>query len=190
MGGCSPVLYGLVVPARLVKIHAGVQISGGRANFHYFLWKLKNSISASKFPITAPKICIWSLLLSIFSNHTHRLQNGGHPQLLARLLKSVHNPMGGGGLSLSHLILITWLQAVQQTRNVGGEGGGGDGEEGDLEQITAHSNSHSSFSSSFCLLCIRRGFDKNFACSSAEQHLPLPNVRHYPHRALTPLQPV
>ncbi len=28
--------------------------------------------------------------------------------------------VGGGGLSLSPLILITWLQAVRQTRNVGG----------------------------------------------------------------------
>ncbi len=56
MGGISPVLCWLVVPARLVKICAGVQNSGGRANFHHFLWKLKNSISASKCPITAPKI--------------------------------------------------------------------------------------------------------------------------------------
>ena len=37
MGGVSPVLYRLVVSARPVKIHAGVLISGGRANFHHFL---------------------------------------------------------------------------------------------------------------------------------------------------------
>ncbi len=95
MGGVSPVLYRLLVLARPVKIHAGVQISGGRANFHYFLWKLKNSISASKCPITAPKIRTWSPLLSKFSYHTHSLQHGGHPRLWARLPKSVHNPMGG-----------------------------------------------------------------------------------------------
>jgi hypothetical protein len=51
----------------------------------------------------------------------------------------------------------------------GGEVGVEEG--GDLQQITAHSNPHSSFSSSFCPLCIRRGFDKNFARSSAEHFL-------------------
>ncbi len=96
MGGVSPVLYRLFVLARPAKSHAGVQILGGRANFHYFLWKLKNSISASKCPITAPKIRTWSLLLSKFSYHTHRLQNAGHPRLWVRLSKSFHNPMGGG----------------------------------------------------------------------------------------------
>ncbi len=40
MGGVSPVLYRLVVPARHAKIYAGVQILGGRTYFHYFLWKL------------------------------------------------------------------------------------------------------------------------------------------------------
>jgi hypothetical protein len=35
--GVSPVLYRLVVPARHAKIYAGVQILGGRVNFHYFL---------------------------------------------------------------------------------------------------------------------------------------------------------
>jgi hypothetical protein len=45
---------------------------------------------------------------------------------------SGHNPVGGvgegGGLSLSHLILITWPQAVRQMRSVRRgkvEGGGG-----------------------------------------------------------------
>ncbi len=97
MGGISPVLYRQVVPARLAKIQAGVPISGGRANFHHFLWKLKNSISASKCPITAPKISTWSLLLSKSSYHTHSLQNGGHPRFWAKVPKSVHNPRGGGG---------------------------------------------------------------------------------------------
>ncbi len=49
---------------------------------------------------------------------------------------------------------------------------GGEGRErGDMQQITAHSNSHPSFSLSFRPLCIRLGFDKNAARSSAEQHV-------------------
>jgi hypothetical protein len=47
----------------------------------------------------------------------------------------------------------------------------GEEERGNLQQIKAHSNSYSSFSSSFCPLSIRRGFDKNFARSSAEHLL-------------------
>ncbi len=35
----------------------GCQILCARENFHHFLGKIKNSISASKCPITAPKIC-------------------------------------------------------------------------------------------------------------------------------------
>jgi hypothetical protein len=49
--------------------------------------------------------------------------------------------------------------------------GGRGGEGGGLQQITAHSNSYPYFSLSFCPLCIRRGFDKNSARSSAEQIL-------------------
>ncbi len=97
MGGVSPVLYQPVVPERLVKISADARFSAPRGNFHLFLWKVKNSISASKCPITAPKICTWSLLLSKFSYHTHRLLNGGRPQLWARLPGSGHNPHGGVG---------------------------------------------------------------------------------------------
>ncbi len=81
---------------------------------------------------------------------------------------------GRRGLSLSHLILITWLQAVRQTRNVGRREGGGGGR-GDMQQITAHSNPYSSFSLSFCPLCIRRGFDKSFARGRAEQMLKVMN---------------
>jgi hypothetical protein len=85
------------VPARRAKIYVDVKIIGGRAYFRQFLWKLQNPISAPKCPITEPKIRIWSLLLSKISYHTHSLQNGGHPRLLARLPKSVQNPVGGGG---------------------------------------------------------------------------------------------
>ncbi len=50
-----------------------------------------------------------------------------------------------------------------------GEGGRWrEGERGGMKQITAHSNPHSSFSLSFCPLCIRQGFDKNYARSRAE----------------------
>ncbi len=89
------------VPARLVKISADCQNFCARLNFHHFLGKIQKSISASKCPITAPKICIWSLLLSKFAHHTHSPQNGGHPWVWPRLAKSVYNPVGsmwvGGG---------------------------------------------------------------------------------------------
>ncbi len=61
MGGVSPVLSRQVVPGRPVKIPTDAQNLCGPANFHHFLWKIKNSISASKCPITAPKIRTWSL---------------------------------------------------------------------------------------------------------------------------------
>jgi hypothetical protein len=59
-----PSLYGrrlsrtvpAVVPARLVKISALCQILCARLDFHHFLRKIQKSISASKCPITAPKI--------------------------------------------------------------------------------------------------------------------------------------
>jgi hypothetical protein len=37
MGGVSPVLYWLLVPARHAKIYAEIQIVGGRVHFHQFL---------------------------------------------------------------------------------------------------------------------------------------------------------
>ncbi len=46
---------------------------------------------------------------------------------------------------------------------------------GDMQQITAHSNPYSSFSLSFCPLCIRRGFYKSFARGRAEQMLKVMN---------------
>jgi hypothetical protein len=73
----------------------GCLILWAHGNFHHFLWKIKNSISASKCPITAPKIRTWSLLLSKFNCHTHRLLNGGRPRLWARLPGSGYNPVGG-----------------------------------------------------------------------------------------------
>jgi hypothetical protein len=66
---------------------------------------------------------------SKFSYHTHSLQNGGHPQLWARLPKSVHNPIGWG-----------WGYEGEETKRrpaalliaFGGwlEGGGGEEEKG------------------------------------------------------------
>jgi hypothetical protein len=110
MGGLSPVLYRLLVPARHVKMYAEIQIVGGRIHFHQFLWKLQNSIhfhqflwklqnsiSAPKCPITEPKIRIWSLLLSNISYHTHSLQIRGHPRLRWGYWKTVPSEMGGGG---------------------------------------------------------------------------------------------
>ncbi len=97
MGGVPPVLYRLLVPARHAKIYAEVKIIGGRAYFHQFLWKLQNPISAPKCPITEPKICMWSLLLSNISYHTHSLQIRGHPRLLARLQKNRPKCDGEGG---------------------------------------------------------------------------------------------
>ncbi len=57
--------------------HCGWQILCAHLDFHFFSWKIQNSISASKCPITAPKIRTWSQLLSKFSYNTHKLLNGG-----------------------------------------------------------------------------------------------------------------
>ncbi len=53
----------------------GWQILCARLDFHYFSWKIQKSISASKCPITAPKIRTWSQLLSKFSCNTDKLLN-------------------------------------------------------------------------------------------------------------------
>ena len=74
MGGVSPVLYRTFYRHDLSKYLRSVQISAG-TYFRHFLGKSQKSISASKCPITAPKICTWSLLLSKFSYHTHKLPN-------------------------------------------------------------------------------------------------------------------
>ncbi len=63
----------------------GCPILCAHTNFHHFLWKIKNSISAPKCPITAPKIRTWSLLPSKVSYHTHRLLNGGHVHVVSTL---------------------------------------------------------------------------------------------------------
>jgi hypothetical protein len=100
MGRVSPVLYQLVVPADMQKY---MRRSKLLAAAHIFTTSCENSNSnpnsnsAPKCPITEPKICMWSLLLSKISYHTHSLKNGGHPWLLARLPKSIPNPIGGKG---------------------------------------------------------------------------------------------
>jgi hypothetical protein len=48
------------VPARSVKIHAGVQNLGGRANFHQFLWNLK---------ILSPLLSVLSLHRKFVHDH-------------------------------------------------------------------------------------------------------------------------
>ncbi len=68
----------------------GCHILCARLGFHHFLWKIQNSISASKCPITAQ-------LLSGFSHHTHRLLNGGRPWFWPRLPEFGYNPQGGVG---------------------------------------------------------------------------------------------
>jgi hypothetical protein len=80
-----------------------------------------------------------------------------------------YNPVGegkgGGGVSLCQLILIMWPQAVRQMRGVGR----GRGERrADMEQIAAHSNPRSSFSSSFSPLCVQRGFDEKTLLSAVQ----------------------
>jgi hypothetical protein len=143
--------------------------------------------AAQIFTISCENSKILSRLLSVLSLHRkflhshcccpksavilHRLQNGGHPRLLARLPKSIHNPMGGGeGGALPRSSNPDNMAAGGARDAQCGEGGRwGRWRRGDLQQITAHSNSYPSFSSSFCPLCIRQGFDKNFARSSAEQ---------------------
>jgi hypothetical protein len=73
---------------------------------------------------------------------------------------------GGGGC-----VLITQPQAIKQARGVCGLWRGEGGGEGKVveQQIGALGNPCSSFSSSSSLLCIRRGFDKNFTLGSAVQ---------------------
>ncbi len=101
-----PSLYGQrlsrTVPAQLVEIAALCQIFCARLNFHHFLWKSQKSISASKCPITTPKIRTWSQLLSKFSCNTFGLLNRGRPRFWPRSLKTAIIPpwgvCGWGGL--------------------------------------------------------------------------------------------
>ncbi len=96
MGSVYPVLYWPVVRAQNL---CGCQILCARPDFHYFSLKIQNPISASKCPITAPKIRTWSQLLSKFSCNTHKLLNGGRPWFWPRSPETGHNPYGvwGGG---------------------------------------------------------------------------------------------
>jgi hypothetical protein len=75
----------------------GCQILCACRGFHHFLWKIQNSTSAPKCPITAPKIHTWSQLLSKFSYHTHKLLNAGRPRFWPRLPEFGRNPQGGVG---------------------------------------------------------------------------------------------
>ncbi len=70
----------------------------------------------------------------------------------------------GGGLSIVLLILIN-IAAGRCNGAQGGGGGGRQGGGGCSQQIATHNNLYSSFSLSFCPLCIRRGFDEKFAHS-------------------------
>ncbi len=103
-----PSLYGrrlsrtvlAVVPARLVKISALCPNICVRLYFHHFLGKSQKSISASKCPITAPKIRTWSQKLSKSSCSTFKLPNGGRPRFWPRSLKMakiLHGECVGGG---------------------------------------------------------------------------------------------
>ncbi len=91
-----PSLYGrrlsrtvpAVVPARLAKICALCPNICLRLYFHHFLGKSQKSISASKCPITAPKIRTWSQKLSEFSYNTFKLLSGGRPRFWPRSLKT------------------------------------------------------------------------------------------------------
>ncbi len=78
----------------------GCQNLCARLGFHYFLWKIQNSFSASKCPITAPKIRTWWQLLSKFSYNIHKLLDGGRPRFgrsCQTLLQSCCGECVGGG---------------------------------------------------------------------------------------------
>ncbi len=92
----------------------GCQNLCARLGFHHFKLKIQNSISASRCPITAPKIRTWSQLLSKFSYNTHRLLNGGRPRFWPSLPESaiiLRVCKGGGGAEIDagRLPLITFI---------------------------------------------------------------------------------
>ncbi len=113
-----PCLYGrrlsrtvpAVVPARLVKISALCPNICGLLYFHHFLGKSQKSISASKCPITAPKIRTWSQKLSEFSFNTFTPLTRGHPRFWPKSLKTVQiqqwgvRGWGGGDLISATLL--------------------------------------------------------------------------------------
>jgi hypothetical protein len=141
MGGVSPVLYRLLLPARHAKI-LYTRMSKLLAAAHIFTNSFENS-----------KILSWLLSVLSLSRkfvHDHCCCPKSAIILKASKLdpildfwrgyrKSVPNDMGGG-LSLSPLILISWPQAVRQTLNVG-KGGGGGGEKGGEKGCLAADNS-------------------------------------------------
>jgi hypothetical protein len=109
-----PSLYGrrlsrtvpAVVLAQLVKISAPGPNICSRIYFHHFLGKSKKSISASKCPITAPKICTWSQKLSKFSCNTFKPLNGGHPRFWPRSLKTV--PIQQWGVRCMPIFIVNY----------------------------------------------------------------------------------
>ncbi len=68
---------------------------------------------------------------------------------------------GGGGVSLLPVNPDN-VAAGGATDARCGEGGSWRWERSGMKRIKGHSNPYSSFSLSFCPLCIRRGFDKKF----------------------------
>ncbi len=115
MGGVSPVLYWLGVPARPVKISAGVQI---HAAAQIFTISCENS-----------KICMYMITVAVqIQLPTHSLRTGGRPRFWARLPKTVYNPLGGGGVrrgggngSAGRLLLLSHLKGGGSKKG-GGEG--------------------------------------------------------------------
>ncbi len=114
-----------VVPARLAKISASCPNICGRIYFHHFLGKSQKSISASKCPITAPKVCIWSQKLSKFSCNTFEPLNGGRPRFWPRSPEIANfqqwGVRGWGGGLIVHKLAALLLSHLK--REWGGGGG-------------------------------------------------------------------
>ncbi len=144
----------------------GWQILCARLDFHHFLWKIKNSISASKCNITAPKIRTWSQLLPKFSYHIHKLPNGGRPWFWPRLPEIGCNPQGvweGGGKRRRRAPLIAFMGGGGW-EGEGREGRGGQG--GEREQIcpcTKCSHAHVDYTLSLFLISL-------FCCCSLSRY--------------------
>ncbi len=174
LGGASlPYCIGLLYRHDLSKF-LRMSDSLRHRNFHHFLWKIKNSISAPKCPITAPKICTWSLLLSKFSYYTHRLLNGSRPWLWARLPGSGHNPHGGAGGggdgsgTQAGCPLIAFIGGSER------RGRGGGARRGEGEQICPCTRcSHVHVASTLSLFLI-----SPFCCCSLSRYKKVPRERY------------